>query len=83
MIKIENFEVVGWESAIRGMRNPMNSWEKSDSGYCFNSIACHSCKENRNNCKNNMESEFSKFSHYRKEAAWYTVGLHSNIPQRK
>lgn len=31
MIKIENFEVVGWEHAIRGMRNPMNSWDKSDS----------------------------------------------------
>ena len=31
MIKIENTEVVGWEAAIRGMRNPMNSWEKSDS----------------------------------------------------
>lgn len=31
MIKIENAEVVGWEAAIRGMRNPMNSWAKSDS----------------------------------------------------
>lgn len=31
MIKFENTEVVGWEHAIRGMRNPMNSWEKSDS----------------------------------------------------
>lgn len=31
MIKIENIEVMGWEAAIRGMRNPMNSWEKSDS----------------------------------------------------
>lgn len=31
MIKIENIEVVGWEAAIRGMRNPLNSWEKSDS----------------------------------------------------
>ena len=31
MIKIENTEIVGWETAIRGMRNPMNSWEKSDS----------------------------------------------------
>lgn len=31
MIKIENTEVVGWEAAIRGMRNPRNSWEKSDS----------------------------------------------------
>ena len=33
MLKIENTEVVGWEAAIRGMRNPMNSWEKSDSGW--------------------------------------------------
>lgn len=31
MIKIENTSIYGWESAIRGMRNPMNSWEKSDS----------------------------------------------------
>lgn len=32
MIKFENTEVFGWEHAIRGMRNPMNSWDKSDSG---------------------------------------------------
>jgi hypothetical protein len=31
MIKIDRTEVFGWESAIRGMRNPMNSWDKSDS----------------------------------------------------
>ena len=31
MIKIENIEVTGWEHAIRGMRNPMNSWDKMDS----------------------------------------------------
>ena len=31
MIKIEKADVFGWESAIRGMRNPMNSWDKSDS----------------------------------------------------
>lgn len=31
MIKLEKTEVVGWEPAIRGMRNPMNSWDKSDS----------------------------------------------------
>ena len=31
MIKIEHVETLGWEAAIRGMRNPMNSWEKSDS----------------------------------------------------
>ena len=33
MIKLEKTEVVGWEAAIRGMRNPMNSWDKSDSRY--------------------------------------------------
>ena len=31
MIKLENTEVMGWEATVRGMRNPMNSWEKSDS----------------------------------------------------
>lgn len=31
MLKIENVETTGWEPAIRGMRNPMNSWDKSDS----------------------------------------------------
>lgn len=44
MLKFEHTEVVGWEAAIRGMRNPLNSWEKSDSepcnpfGNCF--LAC-------------------------------------------
>lgn len=33
MLKIENTEVLGWEHAIRGMRNPMNSWKKSDSEF--------------------------------------------------
>ena len=33
MIKIENTQVFGWEGAIRGARNPMNSWEKSDSAF--------------------------------------------------
>ena len=38
MIKVENVEVFGWESAIRGMRNPMNSWGKSDSGLVRNRL---------------------------------------------
>lgn len=33
MIKIENTYVYGWEAAIRGMRNPLNSWDRSDSKY--------------------------------------------------
>lgn len=34
MIKLENVEVLGWRHAIRGCRNPMNSWAKSDSHPC-------------------------------------------------
>lgn len=34
MIKIENLYVYGWEAAIRGMRNPMNSWDRSDKAFC-------------------------------------------------
>lgn len=33
MLKIENAETFGWEAAIRGMRNPKNSWSKSDSTF--------------------------------------------------
>lgn len=33
MIKLENTEVLGWKHAISGMRNPMNSWERSDSKF--------------------------------------------------
>ena len=33
MIEFENVEVFGWEAAIRGMRNPLNSWDNSDSWY--------------------------------------------------
>lgn len=57
MIKFENTEVMGWEAAIRGMRNPMNSWEKSDSGVCFDTVACHTCRADRNHCKSRMENK--------------------------
>ena len=43
MLKIENTDVVGWEAAIRGMRNPMNSWEKSDSRSCGTFGDCNIC----------------------------------------
>ena len=46
------------EFIIEGMRNPMNSWEKSDSGTCLKTLPCHSCHENRNNCKKNIETGF-------------------------
>lgn len=45
MLKFEHTEVVGWEHAIRGMRNPMNSWDRSDSGYCHRDFLrdCKTC----------------------------------------
>lgn len=44
MIKVENVEIFNLEGAVRGMRNPMNSWDKSDSAYCNG--------EQLNNCSN-------------------------------
>lgn len=44
MIKLENEEVMGWDAAIRGMRNPMNSWEKSDSNIDDFDENCGVCK---------------------------------------
>ena len=40
MIVLDKTEVVGWEHAIRGMRNPMNSWDKSDS---YPAVDCGRC----------------------------------------
>ena len=51
MIRIENVDVFGWESAIRGMRNPMNSWDKSDSEF---NVSCRNCTSEyyRDQCDN-------------------------------
>lgn len=42
MIKFENTEVFNFDGAIRGMRNPLNSWDKSDSGYYNQCDECYS-----------------------------------------
>ena len=48
MIKIEKVETFGWEAAIRGMRNPKNSWEMSDSFIpCYEKTRCHECEANQ------------------------------------
>ena len=60
MIKIEETEVVGLRHVIRGMRNPMNSWEQSDSGICKggdNGLGCENCA-NEASCTNNYDHEF-------------------------
>lgn len=53
MLKVENVDTIGWEPAIRGMRNPMNSWANSDSGVCetHGSGKCKDC-EYINYCHN-------------------------------
>lgn len=59
MIKIENSEVVGLQHAIRGMRNPMNSWDKSDSGICKggdDGIGCSNCAAY--NCGHSFDHSF-------------------------
>lgn len=62
MIKIENTEVMGWDAAIRGMRNPMNSWEKSDSNYRpILASRCDTCTSYlHNNCDDCDDCEVSK-----------------------
>lgn len=50
MLKIEKPEVVGWEAAIRGMRNPLNSWDRSDSGV--------KCPYKKDNCCGECQQTF-------------------------
>lgn len=61
MIRVENIEVWGFEHAIRGLRNPMNSWDKSDSHRCEWQLSekCDDCRKlNANNtgvCESDRE----------------------------
>lgn len=47
MIRIENTEIFGWEAAIRGMRNPLESWNRSDSKFIYD---CKSCNNHCVDC---------------------------------
>lgn len=56
MIEINGTNTYGWEAAVRGMRNPMNSWAKSDSHYCWEPQypggGCFGCELNSDhNCR--------------------------------
>lgn len=57
MIKVENIDIWGFEHAVRGMRNPMNSWNKSDSYYCGDKADCSDCKyhESPNICHHDSD----------------------------
>lgn len=50
MIKVENIEPWGFKHAIRGMRNPMNSWDKSDSVECDGNLRCDQCNYYSDGC---------------------------------
>ena len=57
MIEIENVTIYGLEEAIRGMRNPMNSWDNSDSGFCGDiNFKCDQCSDY--DCKNGIDGKF-------------------------
>lgn len=56
MIKIEETLVAGVEAALRGMRNPMNSWNKSDSGPCYAS-SCIVCAASKG-CDTMVDTEY-------------------------
>lgn len=45
MLKIENTEVVGFEAASRGMRNPMNSWDRGDTEFHGGVVRFDTCNE--------------------------------------
>ena len=46
MLKLEHTDIYGWEAAIRGMRNPLNSWDRSDSGLCLGADGFEDCTIN-------------------------------------
>ena len=50
MLKIENVETYGWKAAVRGMRNPKNSWTKSDSFFCGSKECCFSDDDCSSSC---------------------------------
>ena len=59
-MEFKDTEVWGFKHALRGMRNPMNSWGKPDSGICKggdNGIGCESCAI-QYMCKHTYDREF-------------------------
>lgn len=53
MIKVEHIEVWGFKHAVRGLRNPMNSWDKSDSKTCNKMDSCDECRYHNSKCWQN------------------------------
>lgn len=58
-MKFENTEVWGFEHAIRGARNPMNSWDKSDSFMCYGNEKFNDCISNCDICPRKDKEDFN------------------------
>lgn len=61
MLTITNIDICGIEPAIRGMRNPMNSWDKSDSGVCRggdSGIGCKNCAQGPDICNHDYDRSY-------------------------
>lgn len=75
MLKVENTETSGWEPAVRGMRNPKNSWEKSDSSFkdyvelpnCPYKVVAFDDMEHYENPTTCVEYVISVINHYRRK----------------
>lgn len=83
MLKIENVDVMGWEAAIRGMRNPMNSWGKSDSYRYFGKgplTKCHTGFEIGDNDLDLMKRLSKAGTDHRKFMRMITVYLDITAP---
>lgn len=77
VIKIENVTVSGWEAAIRGMRNPMNSWSQSDSHVCNEytireEMPCQMVENDNEPCKDCNDGKYG-----------YCVGKNDFVLMRK
>lgn len=60
MIKFENTEVMNFAGAFRGMRNPLNSWELSDSELCPNAIGFEDCRSSYGKCPRGEDPKFDE-----------------------
>ena len=76
MIKVNNIAVYNFSGAFRGLRNPMNSWDRSDSHYCFY-VDCDRCPNGKNEndsiiCDNSLiNSELREMEYYPQD---YVIG---------
>lgn len=86
MIKIEKIDVNGFESAIRGMRNPLNSWDRSDSAFGCSLSICDSCDDSHSfyevgdNDLDLMHRLFKGGTEHRKYLRFITVTMDITAP---